>query len=85
MPCLSIARALNAGGVMAATIGAMTSLTGLVGVVVTTPTFCPRHPVDAALCRNAGTKAAGLATQGLITAGVAGLLIAGARVIDPEA
>ena len=70
---------------MAAIIGTITSLTGLVGVVVTTPTFCPRHPVNAALCRNAATKAAGLATQGLITAGVAGLMIAGARAIDPEA
>ena len=82
---MSFASALNAGGVMAATIGTITSLTGLVGVVVTTPTFCPRHPVNAALCRNAATKAAGLATQGLITAGVAGLMIAGARAIDPEA
>ena len=81
----AISRALNAGGVMAATIGTITSLTGLVGVVVSTPTFCPRHPVDAALCRNAATKAAGLATQGIITAGVAGLMIAGSRVIDPEA
>ena len=81
----AISRALNAGGIMAATIGTITSLAGLVGVVVSTPTFCPRHPVDAALCRNAGMKAAGLATQGIITAGVAGLMIAGSRVIDPEA
>ena len=82
---MSIGSALNAAGVMAATIGTITSLTGLVGVVVTTPAFCPRHPVDAAQCRNAASKAAGLATQGIITAGVAGLMIAGARVIDPEA
>ena len=81
----SLASALNAGGIMAATIGTITSLTGLVGVVVSNPAFCPRHPVDAALCRNAATKAAGLATQGIITAGVAGLMIAGSRVIDPEA
>ena len=77
--------ALNAAGVMAGTIGAVTGFAGVVGVIVTTPTFCPRHPVDAAQCRNAATKAAGLATQGLITAGVAGLMIAGSRVIDPEA
>ena len=70
---------------MAATIGTITSLAGLVGVVVTTPTFCPRHPVHAAQCRNAATKAAGLATQGLITAGIAGLMVCTARVIDPEA
>lgn len=70
---------------MAATIGAFTGVAGIVGVIVTTPTFCPRHPVNAALCRNAATKAAGLATQGIITAGVAGLMIAGSRVIDSEA
>ena len=81
---MSFASALNAGGIMAATIGTITSLSGLVGVVVTTPTFCPRHPVHAAHCRNAATNAAGLASQGLITAGVAGLMIAGARAIDPE-
>lgn len=81
----AFSRALNAGGIMAATIGAVTGFAGVVGVIVTTPTFCPRHPVDAAQCRNAATKAAGLATQGVIVAGVAGLMIAGSRVIDPEA
>lgn len=79
------ASALNAGGIMAGVIGTVTGLAGVVGVIVSSPTYCPRHPVDAALCRNAATKAAGLATQGIITAGVAGLMIAGSRVIDPEA
>ena len=81
----AVSRALNAGGIMAATIGTATGLCGLIGVIVSTPSFCPRHPVDAALCRSAATKAAGLATQGIITAGVAGLMIAGSRLIDPEA
>ena len=81
----AISRALNAGGIMAATIGTVTGLTGLIGVLVTSPAYCPRHPVDAAQCRNAASKAAGLATQGVIVAGVAGLMIAGSRVIDPEA
>nr|WP_273421559.1 hypothetical protein [Halomonas sp.] len=67
---------------MAATIGTITSLTGLVGVVVTTPTFC--QPAHAQTCLNAASKAAGLAAQGVITAGGAGLMIAGARAIDPE-
>lgn len=80
-----LSSALNAGGICAATIGTFTGLAGLIGLIVSTPSFCPRHPVDAALCRNAASKAAGLATQGIITAGVAGLMIAGARVIDPEA
>jgi hypothetical protein len=79
---MSFASALNAGGVMAATIGAVTGFAGVVGVIVTTPQFC--HPSRADICRNAAGKAAGLATQGLITAGVAGLMIAGARAIDPE-
>ena len=85
MSRLLIARAVNAGGVMAGTIAGHLSLLGILGVIVTTPSFCPRHPVDAAQCRNVATKAAGLATQGIIVAGVAGLMIAGSRVIDPEA
>ena len=81
----AISRALNAAGIMAGAIGTVTGLTGLIGVIVSTPSFCPRHPVDAALCRNAATKAADLATQGIITAGVAGLMIAGSQIVDPEA
>ena len=85
MSRLSIARALNASGVMGATFATAASLAGIVGVIVSTPAFCPRHPVEADLCRSAATKAAGLATQGIIVAGAAGLMIAGSRVIDPEA
>ena len=80
----SLSSALNAGGVMAATIGTVTGLAGIVGVIVTTPTFCPES-IAPASCRTAASKAAGLATQGVIVAGVAGLMIAGSRVIDPEA
>ena len=69
---------------MAATIGAFTGVAGIVGVIVTTPTFCPES-IAPASCRTAASKAAGLATQGVIVAGVAGLMIAGSRVIDPEA
>lgn len=81
----AISRALNAGGIMAATIGTATGLCGLIGVIVSSPSFCPRHPVHVAQCRNAASKAADLATQGIITAGVAGLMIAGSRIVDPEA
>ena len=81
---MSFSSALNAGGIMAATIGTVVSLAGVVGVIVTTPAVCPES-IGAASCRAAATKAAGLASQGLITAGVAGLMIAGARAIDPEA
>ena len=80
----SFASALNAGGIMAATIGTFTGLAGIVGVIVTTPTLCPES-IAPASCRTAASKAAGLATQGVIVAGVAGLMIAGSRVIDPEA
>ncbi len=69
---------------MAATIGAVVSLAGITGVIVTAPAYCPES-IGAASCRSAATKAAGLATQGLITAGVAGLMVCTARVIDPEA
>jgi Na+/glutamate symporter len=80
----AISRALNAGAVMAGVIGTVTGLAGVVGVIVTAPAYCPES-IAAASCRNAATKAAGLATQGLITAGVAGLMVCTARVIDPEA
>jgi len=79
----SFSFALNAGGIMAGVIGTVTGLAGIVGVIVTTPTFCPES-IAPASCRTAASKAAGLATQGLITAGVAGLMIAGARAIDSE-
>tara|TARA_Y100000015_G_scaffold16620_1_gene15957 strand:- start:709 stop:957 length:249 start_codon:yes stop_codon:yes gene_type:complete len=80
----SLSSALNAGGVMAATIGAFTGAIGIVGVIVTTPSLCPES-IAPASCRTAASKAAGLATQGVIVAGVAGLMIAGSRVIDSEA
>ena len=84
MSSLSIARALTGAGVMAGTIGTVTGLAGIVGVIVTTPAFCPES-IAPASCRTAASKAAGLAMQGLLTAGVGGLLVAGSRVIDPEA
>lgn len=82
MPSLSFA--LNGAGVMAGTIGTVTGLAGIVGVIVTTPAFCPES-IAPASCRTAASKAAGLATQGVIVAGAAGLMIAGSRVVDPEA
>ena len=69
---------------MAGVIGTVTGLAGIVGVIVSSPAYCPES-IGAASCRNAATKGAGLATQGIITAGVAGLMIAGSRVIDSEA
>ncbi len=70
---------------MAGTYGAAASLIGMIGLLVSTPTFCPRHPVDAQLCLDAGKSSANLVAYGLISTGVAGLMLAGSRVIDPEA
>lgn len=84
MSRLSIARALNASGVMGATFATAASLIGIVGVIVSTPQFCPES-LPAERCRVTSRNAAGLATQGVIVAGAAGLLIAGSRAIDPEA
>ncbi len=80
----TIARVLNASGVMGLTFATAASLAAIVGVIVTTPTLCPES-IAPASCRTAASKAAGLATQGVIVAGAAGLMIAGSRVIDPEA
>ena len=80
----SLSFALNGAGVMAGTYGVVLGLAGIVGVIVTTPTFCPAS-VGGAGCANAASKAAGLATQGVIVAGAAGLMIAGSRLADPEA
>lgn len=80
----SLSFALNGGGIMAGVIGTVTGLAGIIGVIVTTPAFCPAS-VGGAGCASAASNAAGLATQGVIVAGAAGLMIAGSRVIDPEA
>ena len=81
----SLSSALKGAGVLAGTYGAAASLIGTIGLLVSTPTFCPRHPVDAQLCRNAFKSAANLAVYGLIGAGAAGLMLAASRAIDPEA
>ena len=84
MSRLSIARTLNASGVMGATIGTAVSLIGLLGVIVTTSTACPES-IGSARCNSAGFKAAGLAVYGLIGAGAAGGLLMAGRLVDPEA
>lgn len=84
MSRLTIARALNASGVMGATIATAVSLAGIVGVISTSPAFCP-HRIGAARCSSAGSKAAGLAVYGLIGAGAAGCLLMAGKVTSPEA
>ena len=84
MSRLLIARALNASGVMGATLGTAVGLLGLLGVIVTTSTACPES-IGSARCNSAGFKAAGLAVYGLIGAGAAGGLLMAGRLVDPEA
>lgn len=84
MSRFTIARTLNASGVMGATFATVASLIGLIGVVSSTPNFCPQS-VGPARCSAAGSKAALIAAYGLTAAGAAGLLLAAGRVVDPEA
>jgi len=89
MSRLTIARALTgaglgASGVMAGTIAGHLSLLGILGVIVTTPSFCPES-IGSARCNSAGFKAAGLAVYGLIGAGAAGGLLMAGKLTDPEA
>ena len=84
MSRLTIARALNASGVMGATVGVAVSLAGILGVIATTSTACPES-VGLSRCRTAGHKAAGLAVYGFIGAGLAGSLLIAGKLTDPEA
>lgn len=84
MSRLVIARALSASGVMGATLATAASLAGIIGVISTSPAFCP-HSVGPARCSATGSKAALIAAYGLTAAGAAGLLLAAGRVVDPEA
>jgi hypothetical protein len=84
MSRLTIARTLNASGVMGATFATVASLAGIIGVIVNTSAFCP-HSVGPARCSAAGSKAALIAAYGLTAAGAAGLLLVAGRVVDPEA
>ena len=84
MSRLLIARALNASGVMGATVGVAVSLAGILGVVVTTSTTCPES-IGPARCNAAGFKAANLAAYGFIGAGAAGGLLMAGKLTDPEA
>ena len=83
MSRLSIARALNASGVMGATIGTAVSLIGLLGVIVTT-TACPES-IGPARCSRAAGNAGLLGVYGLIGAGCAGGLLMAGKLTDPEA
>ena len=80
----SLARALNASGVMGATFATAASLAGIIGVIVNTTAFCP-HSVGPARCNAAGSNAALIAAYGLSAAGAAGLLMAAGKLADPEA
>ena len=84
MSRLTIARTLNASGVMGATLATAVSLIGLVGVIVTTSTACPES-IGPARCSRAAGNAGLLAVYGLIGAGAAGGLLMAGRLVDPEA
>ena len=79
----TVARVLNASGVMGATIGTAVSLAGIVGVVATTPAACPER-IGQARCNAAAFKAANL-QFGLVGAGCAGGLLMAGKIADPEA
>lgn len=84
MSRLFLSRALSASGVMGATLAIVASYAGIVGVVISTPQFCPES-LSAARCRAAGSKAALIAAYGLIGAGAAGGLLMAGQLTDPEA
>jgi hypothetical protein len=84
MSRLFIARVLNASGVMGATLGVAVAYAGILGVVVSTPTFCAER-IGPARCNAAAYKAANLAALGLVSAGAAGGLLMAGKLTDPEA
>ena len=83
MSRFSIARALNASGVMAATLGIAVSYAGILGVTVAT-VACPES-LPAARCSRAAGNAGLLGVYGLIGAGCAGCLLMAGKLTDPEA
>lgn len=89
MPRFTSARVLAAGalvpsGLALSIVSTGLSLAGIVGVIVTTPTFCPES-VGSARCRAAGHNGAMLAAYGLVAAGVGGVIFTAGRLADPEA
>tara|TARA_B100001287_G_scaffold265185_1_gene257840 strand:- start:2132 stop:2386 length:255 start_codon:yes stop_codon:yes gene_type:complete len=84
MSRLTIAQTLNGLGVIGATFATAASLVGVIGVIVSTPAFCP-HSVGPARCNAAGSNAALIAAYGLTAAGAAGLLLVAGQAVDPEA
>ena len=80
----TVARILNASGVMGATLSTAVSLAGIVGVVATTAGPCPDR-IGPARCNAAAFKAANLAAFGLVGAGAAGGLLMAGKLADPEA
>ena len=79
-----LSRAFHGAGIMAGTFGTAISLAGVIGLIVTTASFCPES-VGPERCRAASRNAAGLTSAGLAAAGVGGLLLLSAAVADPEA
>lgn len=89
MSRLTAARSLAAGalvpsGIAVTLVSSFVSLIGIVGVIVTTPTFCPES-VNPARCRAVSDNAALLGAYGLTVAGVGGALFFAGRLADPEA
>lgn len=75
---------LQSSGVVVGTLGTLAGLLGVLGVAANLPQFCPSS-VEPARCRSGLIKSAGLMPYALIGAGVAGLLVMGAKLADPEA
>lgn len=80
----NLSRALNASGVMGATLATVATIGGLVGVLASTPSFCPER-IGPARCRASASQFALIAAYGLTAAGAAGLLMAAGKLADPEA
>lgn len=69
---------------MGATLATVASVGGLVGVLASTPTFCPSS-VGPAGCRASASKFAMIAAYGLTAAGASGLVLAAGKLASPEA
>ena len=79
----TIARVLNASGVMGATLSVAVGYAGILGVTVAT--FACPESLPAARCNAAAFKAANLAVFGLVGAGAAGGLLMAGKLADPKA
>ena len=84
MSRLFVSEILSGFGIMGATVATACGLAGIIGVISTSPRFCP-EAVGPARCREAGSKAALIGSYGLTAAGVASAVYVVGLAIDPEA